>query len=159
AVALSEGRQGAQGGQGVAGAGLGVKRPGGGGQAQAAGDVPDGDGPALLPGVLHDLPLGLVGFAGLDPQSGEGSVDVVGKLFGQLHEDQVLSLGVRGVGYLQGARTRPQEARGRLPGAVEWEQTSYCWICCVAAVVAKYSAVLWSAVATPRACSTNLLAW
>ena len=78
--------QGAQGGQRVAGAGVGADGAGGVGQAQAVGDVPDGDLPLLLAGVLDDLALGLVGLVGLDPQAGEGGVDVVGELLGQLHE-------------------------------------------------------------------------
>jgi hypothetical protein len=41
--------------------------------------------------VLHDLALGLVGFARLDPETCESSVDVVGKLLGELHEGHVLS--------------------------------------------------------------------
>ena len=54
-------------------------------QTQAVGDVPDGDLPVLLAGVLDDLAFGLVGLERLDPQAGEGGVDVVGQLVGQVH--------------------------------------------------------------------------
>src|SRR5262245_40040282 len=35
--------------------------------------------------VAHDGALGLVGLAGLHPQAGESSMDVVGELVGELH--------------------------------------------------------------------------
>src|SRR5262249_56394477 len=35
----------------------------------------------------------------------------------------------------------------------------YCWICCWTGAVWWYSAVVWSVVVTPSACSRNRLAW
>jgi hypothetical protein len=94
---VGQGGQGAQRRQRIAGAGVGEGGGGFTGQAQAAGDVPGGHPPVALAGVLDDLALGLIGFARLDPQPGEGGVDVVGQLVGQLHEGRLLILAVEGL--------------------------------------------------------------
>jgi hypothetical protein len=84
AVLFRQGGQGPQRGQRVAGrlvlACVSVAR-----QAQAGGDVPGGQRPALSAAVLDDLALGLVGLTCLDPHPSEGGVDVLGELLGQGH--------------------------------------------------------------------------
>jgi hypothetical protein len=75
------------GSQGVAG--VGAAGAGAAGQAQAAGDIPDGQLPALLAGMLDDFSFGLIGLVRLNPQAGASGVDIVGQLFGQRHEPSV----------------------------------------------------------------------
>ena len=78
AVALGERRQGAERGQRIAGATLGMGTIVVAGQAQAAGNVPDGELPAALTGVQGDLTFGLVGLERLDPQSGYVELHITG---------------------------------------------------------------------------------
>ena len=68
ATLVGQGGQGPQGGQRIASAGVLGGRGRLARQAQAAGDVPDGELPVLLLGMLEDLALGLVGLVGLDPE-------------------------------------------------------------------------------------------
>ena len=84
AVALGKGGQGAEGGQRVAGGGVG-RRAGVVGQAQAVGDVPDGDPPIALAGAAEEVALGLVRLARDQPQTAARRMDVVGDLLGQRH--------------------------------------------------------------------------
>ena len=91
AGAVRQGRQGSQDSQRIAlghvrGRGLGSQR-----KPQAASHVPGGQLPLLLPGELGDLPFGLVGLVRLDPQPGEGRMNIVRQLLGQGHRSEVLS--------------------------------------------------------------------
>ena len=85
ASAVSQAGQRPQRGQRIARPYVGVRFGCRRADAQAVGDVPDGSFPLLVAGELEDFALGFVGLLGLDPETGEGGVDVVGQLVGQLH--------------------------------------------------------------------------
>lgn len=81
---IGQRRQRPKGRERIARARLGVAR-GGAGEAQAICDIPDGNLPLFLTGVLYDFPLGFVRFARLNPDTGEGGIDVTCKLISQFH--------------------------------------------------------------------------
>jgi len=85
AVGFGQGGEGTQSRDGIARNGITPHCSLGREQPQAAGDVPGSYLPVLLSGVAHNLAFGLVGFAGLQPNAGEGRVHIVGELIGQLH--------------------------------------------------------------------------
>jgi hypothetical protein len=52
-------------------------------KSQSVGNVPGGNSPTLLTGLLDDLALRFLQFSGFHPDTAEGGVDEVGQLIGK----------------------------------------------------------------------------